>query len=357
MTTTDTPAEVNRAEVSLAAAYAAMQAGAPFVCAPPRMPLPSDIAAGHLAVVSSGSTGSPRYIVRTWASWQDSFAVIDERLTVRPGEVVGLAGPIWSTMILFAALHALDSDAIPLIGLDPRAPDTQGTVDVIHAVPTIAFDLIEAIELGHRSAPRLLVTAGATCPRALWDRTEAAGVPMVEYFGAAETSIIGWRSQPGAFDLVPGVEVDIRDGLIWVRSPYLAAGYLGADDGPLRRDGEWVSVADRGHLDVDGRLHVHGRGDEAVTTAGHTVVTADVEAVLLQVPGVEQLAVVGVPHERYGEILVAVYSGSVDTSVLRAAARALPSPARPRAWVQQDSLPRLGTGKLDRATIREVARS
>lgn len=342
---------------TLVAAYAAMQAGASYLCPPPSLDadsLATAIPDGHLGVFTSGSTGNPRCIVRTWESWQDSFCVVDERFAVAPGELVGLAGPLWSTMILFAALHALESDAVPCIEVDLAAGDA---ADVVHAVPAAAFDLLDAIDDGRRAAPRLLVTAGAHAPLSLWERSAAAGIDMVEYFGSAETSFIAWRSHPGSFDLLPGVELEIRDGVIWVRSPYLAAGYLGDGGGPMRRDHEWMSVGDHGAFDADGRLLVRGRGDDAVTTAGHTVLIAEVEAVLTQVPGVEQLAVVGVPHERYGQILVAVYTGAASRSALRVAARGLPAAARPRAWVHRETLPRLRGGKLDRTAIREVARS
>ncbi len=341
---------------TLAAAYSAMQDGAAFLCPPPHIDaddLLTGIPDGHLGVFTSGSTGTPRCIVRTWASWQDSFAIVDERLAVRPGELVGLAGPLWSTMILFAALHALQSDAIPHVDLDPGSGDA---ADVVHAVPAAALDLLDAIEEGLRAAPRLLVTAGAAAPRRLWERAAAAGIDMVEYVGSAETSFIAWRSDPGSFDLVPGVDIEIRDGVIWVRSPYAATGYLGDAGGPLRRDGEWISVGDHGAFDPDSGLQMQGRGDDAVTTAGHTVLVAEVEAALTDVPGVDQLAVVGVPHERYGQILVAVYTGTASAAVLRAAAHTLPPAARPRAWVHRETLPRLRGGKLDRAAISEVAR-
>lgn len=345
--------------ISIATAYAAMQSGSPLLCPPPhldegtRRDLAARIPDGHLGVFSSGSAGAPRCIVRTWASWQDSFGVVDARLGAQPGEVVGLTGPIWSTMVLFGALHALESDAIPRIDVDPRGD--MDHVDVVHAVPTVALDLIDGIEVGRLAAPRLLVVAGARAPHSLWDRAAAVGVDVVEYFGSAETSFIAWRTQPGGFDLVPGIDVQIRDEVIWVRSPYLAADYLDGSCGPLRRDREWMTVGDQGALDERGCLIVRGRGDAAISTAGHTVHVDEVETVLADVPGVEQIAVVGIPHERYGEIVVAVFTGSASESALRTAANALPPAARPRRWVHREELPRLTGGKLDRARIREVA--
>ena len=69
---------------------------------------------------------------------------------------------------------------------------------------------------------------------------------MVEYYGAAELSFVAWRDRSGPLRAFPGVETDLRDGLLWARSPYLAKGYLSARaDRPLRRDSHgWATVGD-----------------------------------------------------------------------------------------------------------------
>ena len=348
-------------------AYEHMVSGAAFLAAPPHLGpdaaarLAGRLAPGHLGVFSSGSVGAARCITRTWASWLDSFPAIETHLGVEPDEIVALPGPGHSTMVLFAALHALHQGAIPVIGPDADGPQGRAAA-VIHAVPTAARTILDEIDDGARAVPRLLVTAGARAPRDLWERCHRHGISMVEYYGAAETSFIAWHREPGPLAAIPGVDIDIRDGLIWVRSPFVAEGYLedGVDNargprGPMLTDGAWVSVGDRGDLDGAGRLTVQGRVDTAVTTAGHTVLVDDVEAVLADVPGVREVVVVGVPHEHLGEVMVAVVVGSASTADLRRAAEALPPPARPRSWIHRDELPRLPGGKPDRERIRAEA--
>ena len=79
----------------------------------------------------------------------------------------------------------------------------------------------------------------------------------------------------GLTALEPGFDVEARDGELWVRSPYVSAGYLEPGH-ELRREGGWVTVGDRGEV-LDGRVIVHGRAG-GITTAGATVRVADIRA-------------------------------------------------------------------------------
>ena len=99
----------------------------------------------------------------------------------------------------------------------------------------------------------------------------------------------------------------MRDGTVWVRSPYLSTGYPAGRGGPLRWDEEGsATVGDLADSDPGGGLLIRGRGDSAVTTGGATVLAEDVERALASLPQVSEVAVVGVPHATLGEILTAV---------------------------------------------------
>jgi O-succinylbenzoic acid--CoA ligase len=95
------------------------------------------------------------------------------------------------------------------------------------------------------------------------------------------------------------------------------------------------------------------------------VAPAAVEATLAQVPGVAEVVLAGVPHDEWGQQLVAVIvpasdgpgTGRPDPDALRASVRAAHGPAAaPRAVVLVDGLPRRGPGKPDRAAVRDLAR-
>jgi acyl-CoA synthetase (AMP-forming)/AMP-acid ligase II len=193
------------------------------------------------------------------------------------------------------------------------------------------------------------VVAGDRLSPALGARAVAAGVRVHHYYGAAELSFVAWGGHADDLRLFPGVEAQVRDGEIWVRSPYLCTRYAGAA-GPLRRDPSgFATVGDRGRLEGD-RLVVDGR-PEAVTTGGATVQVADVEAELRRTAQGE-VVVLAAPHPRLGAVVAAVLTEAADHAALVAASRErLDPPARPRTWYLCERLPLTAAGKVDRDAL------
>jgi long-chain acyl-CoA synthetase len=298
---------------------------------------------GRLALPTSGTTGRVRTIVRTARSWTESFPVVS-RLTALTGESrVWLPGPLTATMNLFAAVHA-DWAGASLV-------DSPADATHLHLTPARLDALLST---DPRLVGRVVVVAGDALEPGLSRRAEAAGATVAHYYGAAELSFVAWGADRMSLRPFPGVEIDVRDGEIWVRSPYLASGYAGGADGPLRCDGSgFATVGDRGSLVADlhlaGRLVVHGRPD-SVTTGGATVLLADVEAAL-RVPGLRgQIAVIGLPHPRLGQIVAAVLTDAADREPVGAAAAELGA-GRPRRWFVRATLPVTAAGKVDRAAL------
>lgn len=303
---------------------------------------------GDLVLFTSGSTHHPRGVVRTVASWEASAEALTSITGTAPGDVVWLPGRLTSSLFLYGAWHAASS-GLPVVlrGEEPE-PAT-----VVHCVPGQLPALLDDVQRGRLRRLRLVVTAGDRLPPGLRARTAAAGLRLVEYYGAAELSFVAWRDDDGPLRTFPGVRADVRDGVVWAASPYLARGYL-TGAGALRTDGGWATVGDLAES-VPGGLQVSGRGGSAVTTGGHTVVVEDVELALRAVPGVRDAGVVGLPHHRLGSLLVAVVVGESDDATLRDAIRALPAPARPRRLLRATRLPRTDSGKLRRPELAALA--
>ncbi len=306
---------------------------------------------GHLVLFTSGATGQPRGVLRTAASWQASA----DRLTAITGlcrrDVVWLPGPLWSSLFLYGAWHAAGLGARAVFGEeDPRA------ATAVHCVPAQLPALLDQAAGGGLPALRLAVVAGDRLATSLRRRGERAGWRLVEYYGAAELSFVAWRDGPRGYQPFPGAEVAVRSGTVWARSPYLALGYVGDRDGPLRRDSEgWATVGDRAARCDDGGFEVVGRGGTAVTTGGHTVVVEEVEAVLAGVPEVRDVAVLGTPHPRLGQALTAMVVTDVPARTLREAVAGLPAPARPRRWLRVPTVPRTTGGKIRRTELLALA--
>ena len=241
-------------------------------------------------------------------------------------------------MNLFAAVHARWAGA-EAVGSAAGATHAALTPTALHAL----------LDRGAPLAGLTAVVAGDRLTAGLARRTRDAGATVHHYYGAAELSFVAWGADEDALLPFPGVEVDVRDGEIWVRSPYLCDGYDGPA-GPLRRDADgFATVGDRGTRDGR-RLVVAGR-EGAVTTGGGTVHLADVEAEL-RPEARGEVVLVGLPHPRLGTVLAVALTDPADHEPLRARARAdLAGAARPRLWFAVPTLPRTGAGKVDRVAL------
>lgn len=305
-----------------------------------------------LEIRTSGTTDHPRTVVRSLESWEDSFAPFGDLTGITADDRILVPAPPDGSMFAFAAAHAahLGADVVALQHWSLRdAEATLADCTVAHLTPAMLIGLLTR-DLGRL---RTVVCAGSSLPEPVRDRARRAGIDVVDYYGAAELSFVAIRTGD-VLAPFPHVEVDVRDGVIWVRSPWVCDGYAGGRAGPLRRDAEgWASVGDRGRLDGDGGLVVHGR-DDSVTTGGATVLCADVEAQLRCHAGVTEVAVVGTPHPDLGELLqvVVVAPEGLDLAELRSAAARLLSPSHlPRRWHHWHELPLTPAGKVDRVEI------
>jgi long-chain acyl-CoA synthetase len=126
----------------------------------------------------------------------------------------------------------------------------------------------------------------------------------------------------------PGVELRIVDGdgndvatgevgEIWIRSPQVMKGYWNLPEETERAitaDG-WFKSGDAGYLDADGYLYIHDRVKDMIVSGGENVYPAEVENVLMGHPAVADCAVIGVPHDKWGETAKAVVVRVPDTDV------------------------------------------
>ncbi|NJC73821.1 AMP-binding protein [Planosporangium thailandense] len=234
-------------------------------------------------------------------------------------------------------------------------------------VPTQLRRLFAAADAGPGLPPltsfRLLAHAGEPCPYPLKRRTVDAFPPasVFEFYGSTEgqfttCSAAEWAARPGSVGRArPGrvLRVD-GDGVIWCRVPaYARFSYW---DDPAKTATAWrgdeFTVGDVGRLDPDGYLYLDGRRDDLVITGGVNVYPREVELVLVECPGVEEVAVFGVPDERWGQRLAAAVVGSATVESLdRYARERLTAARRPKDYYVVADLPRTTTGKVRRLDL------
>ncbi len=208
--------------------------------------------------------------------------------------------------------------------------------------------------------PALLAAIRAACPnahvRVFYGSTEAGNVCSLD-----DADI---EARPLSCGLPsPATELTFGDGgELLVRGPQLFDGYFRDPEATSAAlTGGWFHTGDVARADDDGYLYVVGRLGEVIRTGGEVVAPVEVEAVLATVPGVREVAVVGLPDEAWGEVVCAVVVPDDPLRVpsledLRAACAGRLAPHKhPRTLRLCDALPRTAaTGQVQRRSLVEL---
>jgi acyl-CoA synthetase (AMP-forming)/AMP-acid ligase II len=240
------------------------------------------------------------------------------------------------------------------------------TVLVVPPPVMLALARHPAVAAHDLSSLELVISGGAPLGAELQEAVAARlpGAAVAQGYGLTETcvAISGPRRRrpttPGSVGRpMPGTEVRLEDGELWVRGPQVMQGYLRAPDATadvLRPDG-WLRTGDLVRIDEDGNLYVVDRLKELIKVNGLQVAPAELEALLHTHPGVSDAAVIRRPHARTGEVPVAVVvpSGDLEPRALATwvAERVAPH-KRLGDVVLAGAIPRTPSGKILR---RELA--
>ncbi|HEX7276642.1 MAG TPA: AMP-binding protein [Acidimicrobiales bacterium] len=309
-----------------------------------------DVAA---VVVTSGTTGEPKGVELTFGGLQASARAVSDAIGVRAG-----GGDRWLCCL---PLHHVGGLAVlarswtvgtPVEVLPRFDPELVAASDatVVSLVPLMARRLLAAgVDLAGRF--RRVLIGGGPVP---------ADLPGTPTYGLTET----WGGVVHAGHPLDGVEVALgHDDEILVRGLVVMRGYRSpTGDADTRtaftRDG-WLRTGDAGAIDGQGRLTVVDRLRDLVKTGGVSVAPTEVEAVLIDHPGVADVCVTGAPDPEWGERVVAHVvpadrSAPPTVDDLRAFARDRLSAAKlPREVVVVDAIPRTPGGKLLRRHLRQ----
>jgi O-succinylbenzoic acid--CoA ligase len=209
---------------------------------------------------------------------------------------------------------------------------------------------------------RAVLVGGAPFPDSLRELAAKRGVPTLATYGCTEAcsqiSTQSARQTGSAGSGMPlvGIELRLHDGEIQVRGDVLMDGYLGHDrsGAPWTSDG-WLRTGDLGSFFADGQLLVRGRLDDLIVTGGENVSPQEVEAWLQTVPGVVSACVFSLPHDAWGEEVVAaivVDAARYAEDALRdRLANELAPHKRPKRLCALGALPLNRSGKVDRAAV------
>ncbi|MFZ1469607.1 MAG: AMP-binding protein [Paracoccaceae bacterium] len=308
--------------------------------------------------LTAGSTQTPRRIIRSHASWTASFAVTARLFGLGPGRRLAVLGSLVHSLSLYGAIEGLHLGAeVHLLG--GLRPDRQAAalaerrIDTLYATPAQLRGL-------RRALPdlRLILIGGAKLDSRL--RADLASLApqavIREFYGAAEASFIT-LADAGTPDgsvgrAYPGVQIDIREGEVWLRSPYGFQGYA-TEVGSARWQDGWLTVGEIGRLE-DGYLYLSGRKGRMVTVADQNVFPEEIEGLMQTLPGITEVAILPMPDVARGHVLQAVAMGDpAQEPAILSHLRATLGPLKsPRRIVWRGDWPRLPSGKTDLRAIK-----
>lgn len=340
---------------------------------------------------TSGTTGTPKGVMHTERSMSRILRHMPVHFDFRPrsrcaftGTLSFVAG-IWG--VLLPQLY-LGGEVSFMAGLDAEEwvsrMISEGSTTTYVPTPLAADFVAEA---GRR--PQVLDTVRSVLhsgsklpPDTLRALVGAVGDRMRECYGMTETGAPAttteaedWRADCAADDIYASVgrpmhlaDVRIIDGAgeelpagatgeITVSSDTQFAGYYRRPDLTAETiiDGR-IRTGDVGHLDAAGYLYVTDRAKDMIVSGGMNVFPAEVEAALADLPGLREIAVFGVPHERWGETVVAVAvrsdPGVDENAVIEAARSRIASYKKPTQVRFTESLPRTASLKIDKPALR-----
>jgi len=347
-------------------------------------PRPDDPA---VVLFTSGTDGRPKGVVHTHRALSHKALVMAGVHGLTADDVVLMPAPLAHVSGLLNGVvlpGATGMGAVLMDRWDPaRALELIEAERVTFMVgpPTFFLDLLERPECTAAAVASLRVVScgGTGVSQAFVERASARlGARVKRSYGSTEApTVTTWHAgdppeRAATSDGHPVGDVELRlvvhgtsdaappgePGELWVRGTEVSTGYLGGVDPEAHTPDGWFRTGDLGVVDAEGWLTIVGRARDLIIRGGENVAPAEVEAALEAHPAVRQAVVVGLPDERWGEVVAAavVSPGGFDVAACRSwcGARGLAGFKVPSRVVRVDALPRLGSGKPDRAQVRRL---
>jgi len=346
---------------------------------------PEDV---YCLLYTSGTTGSPKGVMipHRQVAWNATntavcwgFADDDVSPIFTPlyhaGGLMAFLGPIFAaggTIVLHRRFDPAEVWA---------TIEREGATRIL-GVPTIWKLLAEApeFETTDLSSIRCLYSGGAPLPTWIAEIYQRRGINFKQGFGMTEVGVncftmtieesvaklgsIGKPLMHTEVRLVDAAGHDVADdevGEMWFRGPHVSRGYWNRPDATAESwvEGGWFRSGDLARRDADGFFYVAGRAKEMIISGGVNVFPAEIEAELLQHPGVRDAAVVGVEDPTWGEVgiafVVPLEAGSAEPDDLLAfLGGRLARFKLPKEIVHRDELPRTAYGKVVKGELRDA---
>jgi acyl-CoA synthetase (AMP-forming)/AMP-acid ligase II len=343
---------------------------------------------------TSGTTGEPKGVMVLHRGLMATIRnLMVELPPINPRDVVLHTGPLSHLSGYIALVYSTRGAAqltLPTVDAAQTLQTIQDRrVTVMPSVPTIVTMLLPEAERGDydlSSLHTVIYGGSPIAPDRVARAVKAFGSVFIQAYGLTEVPfpLASMSKQSHEFDpagpvperlasagrITPFIDLMLADGdgnevktgdlgEIWARGDQLMAGYWNRPEATaeiVQRDG-WVATGDIGRM-VDGYLHIVDRKKDMIVSGGFNVFPSEVENVISAVPGVQEVAVIGVPHDRWGEAVAAVVvrepgASTTADDIVAACKAAIAGYKKPQAVHFVDELPKNGAGKMLRRELRD----
>ena len=346
-----------------------------------------------LVMYSSGTTGHPKGVALTQANMVAHTLAAHDGWSFEEGDKNMVSMPLFhvggSSYVLFG-IH----DGVPsVMTRDPDGPSLAGAImqgaNRTFLVPAVLAQVLQSGEDAIKLFGNLKTYCYGASPMPLpllraaleaWPDTD-----FIQVYGLTEVAGVITHLMPDAHrdaehperlvsagQCIPGAEIKVVDpeslqevptgehGELWFRTPQLMKGYLNKPEATaevITEDG-WFRTGDMGKVDADGFVYVEDRLKDMIISGGENIYSPEIERVLAEHPAVMEVAIIGVPDDRWGETVKAVVALKPDAQatedeLIAYCREHLAHFKCPKSVDIIDALPRNPTGKILKRDLRK----
>jgi len=292
-----------------------------------------------IAIGTSGTTGTSKEVLLSSSALISSAKASNKFIGAQSGDTWSLLLPLTHVAAVNVIIRSMELGTTPIDLRDFEGEYPNANYTAI--VPTQLFRALNGDQrlLNHLKSTKAVLVGGAALSQTLRNQAELTGIKVITTYGMTETC--GGCVYDGT--ALEGVEIEIRNGKIFIKGPVLASS--------ISLNNGWFETNDLGEYD-NNELVVLGRSDDVIISGGENLSLNAVESSLSSAFPNSQFAAFAIQDPQWGQSLQVAVVGTIsDDQITAHLEKDLGYFAKPKCIHRMTSLPLLGIGKIDRKSL------